>query len=245
MHQDQLSLNFEVHGGGWDSGRISDPKQPIGYWLERGYAYASIQYRFPSQTPGGSTIWEQLDDVEDAFNYMMNIGDENGIDTSRVVVTGDSAGGHLACVVAYRSKNPAIKGVLNFYGVTEWKYYFDTGGKLLNLLMGKLLPGGATDVDFKAASCSTYATSSSPPLLLTIHGTWDYTVPIRLSQYLHSVVDELGVPNLLIEIPLSDHVLELGFNSIGGQPSLYAGERFIAAQLHNNNIANNEGGIFL
>ena len=76
MHQDQLSLNFEVHGGGWDSGRISDPKQPIGYWLERGsYAYASIQYRFPSQTPGGSTIWEQLDDVEDAFNYMMNIGD--------------------------------------------------------------------------------------------------------------------------------------------------------------------------
>ena len=58
-------------------------------------------------------------------------------------------------------------------------------------------------------------------------------------------MDELGVPNLLIEIPLSDHVLELGFNSIGGQPSLYAGERFIAAQLHNNNIANNEGGIFL
>ena len=49
------------------------------------------------------------------------------------------------------------------------------------------------------------------PVLLTIHGTWGYTVPIRLSQYLHSVVDELGVPNLLIEIPLSDHVLELGF----------------------------------
>ena len=147
-------------------GLRSDSKQPIGYWLERGYAYASIQYRFPSQTPGGSTIWEQLDDVEDAFNYMMNIGDENGIDTSRVVVTGDSAGGHLACVVAYRSKNPAIKGVLNFYGATEWKYYFDTGGKLLNLLMGKLLPG---DERFQSCtSCSTYATSSSPPLL-----TWN------------------------------------------------------------------------
>ena len=61
------------------------------------------------------------------------------------------AGGHLACVVAYRSKNPAIKGVLNFYGATEWKYYFDKGGKLLNLLKGKLLQGGATDGDFKAA----------------------------------------------------------------------------------------------
>ena len=221
---------FEVHGGGWDSGVKSDPKIPISYWLERGYAFVSIQYRFPSQTPGGSTIWEQLDDVEDAFNYMMDIGAENGLDTSRVLVTGDSAGGHLACVVAYRSESPAIKGVMNFYGATEWKYYFDTGGKLLNHLLGKLLPGGGTDEDYTAASCSTYATSSSPPLL-TIHGTWDVLVPIRLSSYLHSVVDNLGVPNLLVEIPLSDHVLELGFHSIGGQPSLYAMERFAAAQL--------------
>ena len=159
---------FEVHGGGWDSGRISDPKQPIGYWLERGYAYASIQYRFPSQTPGGSTIWEQLDDVEDAFNYMMNIGDENGINTYQGLwlpaIRLEVIFGMCRCIQLY--KNPATKAVLNFYGATEWKYYFDTGGKLLNLLMGKLLPG---DERFQSCtSCSTYATSSSPPLL-----TWN------------------------------------------------------------------------
>ena len=125
---------FEVHGGGWDSGVKSATKIPITYWLERNYAFVSVEYRFPSQTPGGSSIWEQFDDVEDALNYMIEIGADQGLDTSRILTTGDSAGGHLACVVSYRADNPAIKGVMNFYGATEWKYYFDTGGKLLGYL---------------------------------------------------------------------------------------------------------------
>ena len=232
---DGYPVIFEVHGGGWDSGDKSATKYGISYWLERGYAFVSIQYRFPSQTPGGSSIFEQLDDVEDAFNYMTLIGADHGLDTSRVLFTGDSAGGHLACVVAYRSGSPSIKGVMNFYGATEFEYYVDTGGKLLLYLMDKLYPAtqfpdGATEDDYRAASCSTYVTSSSPPLL-TIHGTWDTLVPIRLSEYLHSVLDDLGIPNLLVKLPLGDHVLEAGFYSVGGQLSTYAMERFVAARL--------------
>ena len=200
---------FEVHGGGWDSGAKSATKIPLSYWTTRGYGFVSIQYRFPSQMEGGSSIWEQLDDVEDALNYVIENGEEQGLDTSRILATGDSAGGHLACVVSYRSELPSIKGVMNFYGATEWKYYFDTGGKLLGMLLDKLLPDGGSDDDFKAASCSTYVKPTSPPLL-TIHGTWDVIVPLRLSEYLHSVFDDLGVPNLLIKMPTSDHVLELG-----------------------------------
>jgi len=221
---------FEVHGGGWDSGAKSATKIPLSYWTNRGYAFVSIQYRFPSRMEEGSSIWEQLDDVEDALNYVIENGKEQGLDTSRILMTGDSAGGHLACVVSYRSELPSIKGVMNFYGATEWKYYFDTGGKLLGILLDKLLPDGGSDDDFKAASCSTYVTPSSPPLL-TIHGTWDVIVPLRLSEYLHSVFDDLGVPNLLQKMPTSDHVLELGYNSLGGQPSIYAMERFVAATI--------------
>jgi len=221
---------FEVHGGGWDSGAKSATKIPLSYWTNRGYAFVSIQYRFPSRMEEGSSIWEQLDDVEDALNYIIENGEEQGLDTSRILMTGDSAGGHLACVVSYRSEVPSIKGVMNFYGATEWKYYFDTGGKLLGMLLDKLLPDGGSDDDFKAASCSTYVTPTSPPLL-SIHGTWDVIVPLRLSEYLHSVFDDLGVSNLLLKMPTSDHVLELGYNSLGGQPSIYAMERFVAATI--------------
>jgi len=93
---------FEVHGGGWDSGAKSATKIPLSYWTSRGYGFVSIQYRFPSQMEGGSSIWEQLDDVEDALNYIIENGEEQGLDTSRILMTGDSAGGHLACVVSYK-----------------------------------------------------------------------------------------------------------------------------------------------
>jgi len=222
---------FHVHGGGWDYGDKSSPLIPIGYWLDREYAFVSIQYRFPSQTPGGATIFEQLDDVQDAFNYMTLIGSEQGLDTSRVLFFGDSAGGHLACTVAYRLDVPEIRGVVNLYGATEWEYYIDSGGgSLENLFEKVLLSSNTSDDDYRTASCSTYAAAKSAPIL-TMHGTTDTIVPLRVSEHLHSVVGSLGVSNLLVNIPLTGHVLEAFFYSIGGQISVYAMERFAAAQL--------------
>jgi len=222
---------FHIHGGGWDSGEKSTPLVPISYWLNRNYAFVSIQYRFPSQTPGGATVFEQLDDVQDAFDYITSIGAEEGLDTSRVLFFGDSAGGHLACTVAYRSGAPGIRGLVNLYGATEWEYYMDSGGGYLEGLFEKVLPSSATAKDdYRNVSCSTYATSASAPIL-TVHGTWDTLVPMAVSEHLHSVVTTLGVSNLLVEVPLAEHVLEAGFYSVGGQMTIFAMERFVAAQL--------------
>lgn len=220
-----------MHGGGWDYGDKSNPLIPITYWLDRNYAFVSIQYRFPSQTPGGATIFEQLDDVQDAFDYMTTIGPEHGLDTSRVLFFGDSAGGHLACTVAYRSGDPRIFGVMNLYGATEWSHYMNNGGGgMLESLFDGVLPDSPDEDDYTNASCSTYATADSAPLL-TMHGTWDTLVPYSVSQHLHSIVNALGVSNLLVEVPLAEHVLEAGFYSIGGQMSVYAMERFAAYTL--------------
>jgi len=226
------TIIYIMFAGGWDSGDKSKPLIPISYWLDRGYAFVSIQYRFPSQMPEGSTIFEQLDDVEDAFDYMELIRDEQALDTSRVVFVGDSAGGHLACTAAYRSGAPGIKGVVNLYGATEWKHYMDSGGKVLVHFQEKLLPDpdNPTDQDSVAASCSTYAAPDSPPIL-TVHGSTDSIVPLSLSEHLHSVVGALGVPNLLVKIPLGDHVLDAGFYTWGGQQAIFAMERFVAARL--------------
>lgn len=220
-----IQNRFHVHGGGWDSGDKSSPLIPISYWLERNYAFVSIQYRFPSQTSGGATIFEQLDDVQDAFDYMTSIGMDYNVDVSRVLFYGDSAGGHLACTAAYRSGASSIKGVMNLYGATEWEYYMDMGGGNLEGLFEKVMPENAIADDYKNASCSTYATSESAPLL-TMHGTWDTLVPVGVSEHLHAVVNTLGVSNLLLELPLAEHVFEAGFHSIGGQMAVYAMERF-------------------
>lgn len=107
----------------------------------------------------------------------------------------------------------------------------DSGGGSLENLFEKVLPAdNLSEGDYRNASCSTYATTDSAPIL-TMHGTWDTVVPLRVSEHLHYVVSSLGISNLLVEIPLAEHVLEAGFYSIGGQMSVYSMERFAAAQL--------------
>ena len=198
--------------------------------MSRDYAFVSVQYRFPSQTPGGATIFEQLDDVEDAYNFITKVGVEESLDVSRLLFFGDSAGGHLSCTVAYRSGAANIKGIMNLYGATEWEHYMSTGGGSLEGLFENILPENPSNDDYRNASCSTYASVNSAPIL-TVHGNWDTVVLLSMSEHLHSIVGALGIRNLLIEVPLSEHVLEAGFYSIGGQISLYAVERFVAQTL--------------
>eukprot|EP00566_Odontella_aurita_P010297 CAMPEP_0113556460 /NCGR_PEP_ID=MMETSP0015_2-20120614/17267_1 /TAXON_ID=2838 /ORGANISM="Odontella" /LENGTH=428 /DNA_ID=CAMNT_0000457815 /DNA_START=414 /DNA_END=1700 /DNA_ORIENTATION=+ /assembly_acc=CAM_ASM_000160 len=229
---DGYPVIFHVHGGGWDSGVKSNPITPIGYWLERGYAFISMQYRFPSQTPGGATVFEILDDVQDAWDYVTTMAPDKGwgIDISRSIFYGDSAGGHLACTVAYRSSDPRIRGVVNMYGATEWEYYMKEGGGSLETLLNKILPPDPTENDYRKASCSTFATLDSPPIL-TLHGNWDTIVPIKMSRHLHGVVNAFNVTNHLVEVPLADHVFDAGWHSVGGQMTTYAMERFVASQV--------------
>ncbi len=89
-------LVIQIHGGGWLMGdkRGYDSEGPPGLaaFLDAGLAVAAINYRLT-----GEAIWPaQRDDVLRAIAYLRAEGERLGIDTSRIAVFGDSAGGHLA-----------------------------------------------------------------------------------------------------------------------------------------------------
>jgi acetyl esterase/lipase len=65
------------------------------HMLEQGYAFASIDYRLVPK----NTVEEQASDVAAALAYLLGRADELGIDRSRVVITGHSAGAHLVALV--------------------------------------------------------------------------------------------------------------------------------------------------
>ena len=86
-----------VHGGGWKRGskdNASSRAMP-GHMLGQGYAYASINYRLVP----AATVEQQAADVAAALAYLLKRADELGIDRSRVVLTGHSAGAHLVALV--------------------------------------------------------------------------------------------------------------------------------------------------
>lgn len=86
-----------VHGGGWQRGSKNNAtgRALPAHMLAQGYAFASIDYRLVPR----NTVEEQASDVAAALAHILKRAGELGIDRSRVVITGHSAGAHLVALV--------------------------------------------------------------------------------------------------------------------------------------------------
>jgi len=87
-----------VHGGGWRQGdkRNATGAEKVDHFTGRGFAFASVNYRLVP----GARVEDQAQDVAEAIGYLVGHARELGIDASRIVLAGHSAGAHLAALVA-------------------------------------------------------------------------------------------------------------------------------------------------
>jgi alpha-L-fucosidase 2 len=160
-----------VHGGGWEAG---DKTTYIRPWFpllsEAGFAWFSINYRLaPAHRHPAA-----LEDVEAAVGWVRANARRFGIDTRRLALMGESAGGHLAALAGVRGKVP-VRAVVSFYGIHDIGLWATQRGGLPRNLAQYL---GAADWD--AASPVTYIGRRMPAFLF-IHGTQDAGVPIAQS----------------------------------------------------------------
>ncbi len=96
-----------VHGGGWQM-RNSDNYQYWGPWLAaRGYAVFAPDYRLC--TPERKSFPEALQDIRAAVQWLKGKAAEFRVDAERIALMGDSAGGHLAALVALAGEHPLFK----------------------------------------------------------------------------------------------------------------------------------------
>lgn len=93
----QAPLVLYVHGGGWKRGSKDTAMGNAlpGHLRDQGYAFASINYRLVP----AATVEQQASDVAQALAYLLARADKVGIDRSKVVITGHSAGAHLVALV--------------------------------------------------------------------------------------------------------------------------------------------------
>jgi arylformamidase len=87
-----------VHGGGWSKGdkRSATGQYKAPHYNGQGYAFASVNYRLVP----AATVEQQAQDVASAISWLHKDADRLGIDKSRIVLMGHSAGAHLAALVA-------------------------------------------------------------------------------------------------------------------------------------------------
>jgi acetyl esterase/lipase len=138
-------------------------------------------------------------------------GAKYGIDETKIVISGGSAGGHLALMTAMADESfdkgcadgetPRAAGVINYYGATDME----------KLLVARSLNlqhwfRGSSDAPALARRLSplTWVRENLPPVL-SIHGDADKAIPYEHSVRLHKALDAVRVPNELITISGGAH----------------------------------------
>ena len=221
-----------IHGGGWDDGdrtQLADWNPRFVAW---GYVVVAIDYRLAPKY-----IWPaQRDDVLAAVAWLKSNAGRLGIDPTRIVLLGRSAGGQLATAVGYGARDPAIRGVIALYAPHDMPYAWSvsrTDDALNSIKLFRQYFGGAPDTPerlalYESASGQLLARSDSPPTLL-VHGQLDTLAWSRHSERLNQRLEELGVPHYYLKLPWATHGFDFNPDGPGGQLAGYAMETFLSA----------------
>lgn len=180
-----------IHGGGWRQG---DRLQLRGYGLRlarSGYLCVACEYRLTPESPWPA----QIHDVKAALRWMRASATQLGLNPDRIAVEGNSAGAHLALLIAGTPGVAEFEGEGGNAGVSTRVsvaigVYTPTDFMRMG---GRVLVGDQGDDAARAASPITYVDGEFPPTLL-IHGNADETVAPEQSELMYRSLLEAGVP---------------------------------------------------
>lgn len=96
---DQRACYLIIHGGGWTGGAPPRMYPFAAHYAKLGLVGISMQYRLHSAKTGVS-VFDCVKDARSAVRYIRAHASELGIDPQRIIVSGGSAGGHLAAATA-------------------------------------------------------------------------------------------------------------------------------------------------
>ncbi|MEO9180195.1 MAG: alpha/beta hydrolase [Acidimicrobiales bacterium] len=174
-----------VFGGGFTFG---DRKQLGGYAIalgRAGYTSLACEYRLASES-----LWPaQVDDVLTAFDYFHAEARTLGLSPSKLAVSGNSAGGCLALLVAGQRSN-AVAAVVAFYPPVDF-LGDDTKSKMDIRDMRYLVGEDVTEEKLAAMSPINFVSPSFPPTLL-MHGNRDERVHWKESARMYEKLIDVG-----------------------------------------------------
>ena len=200
-----------IHGGGWRGGSKEGSVLRLLPWLEKGWAVVNVQYRLAAVSLAPAAV----EDCLCALRWVIGNAEDYNIDASRIVVTGNSAGGHLALTTGMIPASAgldrecpgpetlSVAAVINWYGITDVGDLLDGP----NMKTYAVTWMGSMSDRFEIAervSPLTYVRAGLPPIL-TIHGDADPVVPHQHATRLHEALAAAGVSNELHVVPGGGH----------------------------------------
>ena len=208
------------HGGGWLEGTKESTLLYMLPYLALGMNTVNVEYRMAPESLAPAAV----EDSRCALHWVYDHAAQYGFDTSKIVVSGHSAGGHLALMTGLLKPSDGfdntcrrlsdewrestiqdvkVAAIVNFFGPTD----------LVNLVEGPTVRnyavrwfGGLPNREelAKRVSPVTYVRPGAPPVL-TIMGDKDPILPYAQGVELRDALDKAGVPNQLLTIQGGGH----------------------------------------
>jgi acetyl esterase/lipase len=208
------SLVIYVTGGGF----IQAPKESAPnlrtYVAEAGFVVASVQYRTISN---GASYRDGISDVKSAIRFLRANANKYGIDSRKVAVWGESAGGYLVAMVGVTNglkafdvgnnlEQPSdVQAVIDKFGASDTSRLaadFDSRAREADdakdnpIAQYIGLDPGSHRLDARVAATVanplTYITQANPPFLI-FHGSQDKLISPSQTLILHNALTAAGV----------------------------------------------------
>ena len=223
---------LQIHGGSWMRGRRDRQARPLMYHLAAaGWVCIAPSYRVSPEV----TYPDHLIDLKRAVTWIRRHGAGQGWDTDFIAVTGGSAGGHLAAMLAltanraeyqpgFEEQDTSIAACIPVYGIFElvrrdgikplWPF--------LRYHVMKTSPTSAPDAWRRAAPI--HQVHADAPPFLVLHGAADSLVrPSGSRRFVRALRDVSTQPVVSAEVPGGTH----GFDYFA-TPRAYAAVRGVA-----------------
>ncbi|HJZ78016.1 MAG TPA: alpha/beta hydrolase [Vicinamibacterales bacterium] len=230
-----------IHGGGWVQGtKEGSMVRGVLPYVAMGYSVVNVEYRLANVSLAPAAI----EDCRCALRWVIAHAKDYNLDVNRIVVSGESAGGHLALTTGmipasagfdrscFTTNEPHVAAIVDFFGITDiadlldgpnkkpfpesWPYTVQWLGNQPN----------RADVA-RESSPLTYV-RAGVPATISIHGDADPLVPYAHSTRLQDALQKAGVVHELVTIPSGGHG---NFSTAEWQRAFAAVEKFLSAQL--------------
>jgi acetyl esterase/lipase len=171
----------------------------------------TVEYRMASVALAPAAVG----DCHCALCWVYQHANDYGFETTKLVVEGSSAGGHLALITGMLTpdagfdgdcpgtENLKVAAIVNYFGITDVADALEgPNRKNYTVMWLNSLPDRMNLA--KRLSPLTYVRAGLPPVI-TLQGDKDPTVPYPQGVRLHDALDRAGVPNQLVTIPGGGH----------------------------------------
>jgi acetyl esterase/lipase len=199
--------------------------------MEMGWNVVNVEYRLAKVSLAPAAV----EDCLCALRWVMRNAKQYNFDTSKLVVSGSSAGGHLALTTAMipasegldrecpGNEELKVAAVVDWFGITDVADLLDGQNRKTYAVQWMGSMPNRVEIA-KRVSPLTYVRAGLPPII-SIQGDQDPTVPYAHSVRLQDALKKVGVDGELVTIPGGKHG---GFTRVENQRAHAAIKAFLA-----------------